>query len=146
MTSFKPFKPESHKEVNVKVDFFKHQDKSIMLVTLVGTLPEGSKARLDCSYIKQKLEINLLAMRPISLLMDLSLLEYSFGNSLIDAFSPLFELQIFENQFDIAFLLSDLNKYGLSSLWAFDINQPPRNIFFRYEEAVLYVEAAYDSF
>lgn len=145
MSIFKPFKPERYKEENVEVDFYKHEEKSIMLVRLKGALPEGSKARLDCNYIKQQLAINLLAMRPVSLLLDMSLLKYSFGNSLIDAFSPLFELQIFEDKFDIAFLLSDLNKYGLASLWGFDINQPPRNIFFRYEEALQYVVAEYDS-
>jgi hypothetical protein len=145
MTSFKPFKGESYKEENVAVDFFEHEQKSIMLVRLKGTLPEGSKARMDCNYIKQQLTINLLAMRPVSLLLDMSLLGYSYGNSLIDALSPLFELQIFESKFNIAFLLSDLNKYGLASLWAFDVNQPHRNIFFRYEEALQYVEAEYDS-
>ena len=145
MASFKPFKAESYKEKNVEVDFFKHEEKSIMLVRLKGELPEGSKARLDCNYINQQLTINLLAMRPISLLLDMSLLKYTFGNSLIDALSPLLELQIFENKFDIAFLLSDLNKYGLASLWGFEINQPPKNIFFRYEEALQYVEAEYDS-
>ena len=115
MTSFKPFKAGSYKEKNVQVDFFEHEEKSIMLVRLKGTLPVGSNARLDCHYINQQLTINLLAMRPISLLLDMSQLEYSFGNSFIDALSPLFELPIFENKFDIAFLLSDLNKYGLAS-------------------------------
>ncbi len=145
MTSFKPFKAESYKEKNVTVDFFKHEQKSIMLVRLKGALPEGSEARMDCNYINQQLTINLLAMRPVSLLLDMSLLRYSFGNSLIHALSPLFELQIFESKFDIAFLLSDLNKYGLASLWAFDLNQPQRNIFFHYDEALKYVEAEYDS-
>ena len=97
MTKFKPFKVESFTEKNVKVDFFKYEAKSIMLVILKGVLPDGSKAQLDCNYIKQQLTINLLAMRPISLLLDLSLLKYSFGNSLIDALSPLFEIQIFED-------------------------------------------------
>jgi hypothetical protein len=144
MTSFKPFKAELYKEENVTVDFFEHEKKSIMLVCLKGTLPEGSKARMDCDYIKQQLTINLLAMRPVSLLLDMSLLRYSFGNSLIDALSPLFELQIFESKFDIGFLLSDLNKYALASLWAFDLNQPQRNIFFHYDDALQYVEEEYD--
>lgn len=145
MTKFKPFKAESFTEKNVKIDFFKYEAKSIMLVTLKGVLPDGSKAQLDCNYIKQQLTINLLAMRPISLLLDLSLLKYSFGNSLLDALSPLLEIQIFEDKFDIAFLLSDINKYGIASLWGFDINHPPKNIFFHYEEALQYVEAKYDS-
>lgn len=145
MTSFKPFKAELYQEKNVKVDFFEYENKSIMLIKLTGELPVGSKAAPDCSYIKQQLTINLLAMRPITVLLDMSQLNYSFGNSFIDALSPLFELQIFENKFDIAFLLSDLNKYGLASLWGFDLNQPPVNIFFAYEEALQYVEANYDS-
>ena len=145
MTSFRPFKAERYKEINVAVDFFAHEQKSIMLVRLNGALPEGSQARMDCNYINQQLTINLLAMRPVSLLLDLSLLRYSFGNSLIHALSPLFELPLFESKFTIAFLLSDLNKYGLASLWAFDVNQPPRNIFYRYEEALQYAEAEYDS-
>ena len=145
MTNFKPYEPVLYQEKNVKVDFFKYENKSIMLIELTGELPDGSKAQPDCSYIKQQLTINLLAMRPISLLLDMSLLKYSFGNSFIDALSPLFELQIFEDKFDIAFLLSDLNKYGFASLWGFDINQPPINIFFAYEDALKYVEAKYDS-
>src|SRR5688572_14953316 len=108
MTRFKPFQAESYKEKNVKVEFFKYEEKSIMLVRLIGALPEGSKARPDCDYMNQQLSINLLAMRPISLLFDMSQLKYTFGNSLIDAMSPLFELQIFENKYSIAFLLSDL--------------------------------------
>lgn len=145
MTSFKPYIAESYQEKNVKVEFFEYEQKSIMLARLTGELPDGSKAKPDCSYIKQQLTINLLAMRPISLLLDMSLLKYSFGNSLIDALSPLSELQIFEDKFDIAFLLSDLNKYGFASLCGFDINQPPINIFFAYEEALQYVVAKYDS-
>ncbi|GAA4340508.1 hypothetical protein [Flaviaesturariibacter amylovorans] len=144
MTPFKPFVPELHKEQNVQIDFYRHEQKSIMLVTLKGDLPDGSGARLDCDYIHQELAINLLAMRPIALLLDLSLLKYSFGNSLIHAFSPLFELQLFESKFDIAFLLSDLNKYGLAGLWNFDVDGPPENIFYRYEEAVQYAELVYD--
>ena len=144
MTSFKPFIAESFKEENVSVDIFKHVEKSIMLIRLKGVLPDGSAARNDCNYINQQLTLNLLAMRPISVLMDMSQLEYSFGNSLIHALSPLFELPIFEDKFDIGFLLSDLNKYGLASLWNIDVSQPPKNIFFHYEEALQYVEAAYD--
>ena len=94
MTSFKPYKAELYQEKNVKVDFFEYEKKSIMLIKLTGELPDGSKAQPDCSYVKQQLTINLLAMRPISLLLDLSLLKYSFGNSLIDALSPLFELSV----------------------------------------------------
>jgi hypothetical protein len=145
MTNYKPYKAESYKQENVAVDVFRHEQKSIMLVKLTGALPDGSAARMDCNYIKQQLAINLLAERPISLLLDLSALSYSFGNSFIDALSPLFELQIFESKLDIAFLLSDLNKYGLASLWAIDLNQPQKNIFFRYEDALQYVEAVYDS-
>ena len=145
MTNFKPYKAESFKEQNVAVDFFKDEHKSIMLVRLKGELPDGSNARMDCNYIKQQLTSNLLAMRPVSLLLDMSLMRYSFGNSLIDALSPLFELQIFESKFDIAFLLSDLNKYGIASLWGFDVNEPQINIFFDYNEALQYTEAAYDS-
>lgn len=145
MSIFKPFEAETYKEENVAVAIYKHEKKSIMLVKLTGELPDGSKARMDCNYIKQQLAINLFAMRPVSLLLDMSLMKYSFGNSIIDALSPLFELQIFESRFDIAFLLSDLNKYGLASLWNFDINQPPKNIFFHYEEALRYAEAQYDS-
>jgi hypothetical protein len=144
MPGFQPFNAERFKEINVAVDFFKYEGKSIMLAKLKGALPEGSKARPDCNYINQQLASNLLAMRPVALLLDLSELKYSFGNSLIDALSPLSELQIFESKYDIAFLLSDLNKYGLASLWGFDIDQPPENIFFGYDEAVQYVEAAYD--
>ncbi|RYD94549.1 MAG: hypothetical protein EOP50_09340 [Sphingobacteriales bacterium] len=145
MVHFKPFVPERFTSENVSIDFFRHEEKSIMLVVLKGALPEGSKARPDCNYIKQQLEGNLLALRPISLLLDMSQLKYSFGNSLIDALSPLFELQVFESRFDIAFLLSDLNEYGLASLWNFDPGQPPKNIFFSHEAAVQYVEAAYDA-
>ncbi len=108
MTNYKPFKAELYQEQHVSVEFFKHEKKSIMLVKLIGAIPDGSEGRMDCSYIKQQLTINLLAMRPVSLLLDMSLLSYSYGNSLIDALSPLFELQIFESKFDIAFLLSDL--------------------------------------
>lgn len=144
MTSFKPFKPEFYKQHNVAVDFYEHEQKSIMLVKLTGALPNGSNARMDCDYINQQLAINLLAMRPISLLLDMSALSYSFGNSFIHALSPLFELQIFESKFNIAFLLSDLNKYGLAGLWALDLNEPPVNIFFDYEKALQYAEAEYD--
>jgi hypothetical protein len=145
MKNYKPYIEDSYKENNVAVDFFEHEQKSIMLVRLTGALPNGSAARMDCDYIKQQLSINLFAMRPISLLLDLSQLSYSFGNSFIDALSPLFELQIFESKFDIAFLLSGLNKDGLASLWALDLHQPPKNIFFSYEDALQYVEAVYDS-
>lgn len=142
---FQPYSPVLYKENNVAVNFFRHEQKSIMLVKLIGDLPTGSQAAADCDYINQQLAINLLAMRPISLLLDMSLLKYTFGNSFIHALSPLFELQIFEDKFDIAFLLSDLNKYGLSSLWGFDIDQPPVNVFFNYEDALQYALMKYDS-
>lgn len=145
MTDFKPYTPALYQEQHVAVEVFERENGNIMLVKLKGALPDGSAARKDCSYIKQQLTINLAAMRPLTLLMDMSQLSYAFGNSLIDALSPLFELQIFESKFDIAFLLSDLNKYGLASLWALDLAQLPKNIFFDYEEALKYVDAVYDS-
>ena len=145
MTNFKPFTPQFYKQNNVAVDFYEHEEKSVMLVKLTGALPDGSAATMDCNYINQQLGINLLMMRPISLLLDMSALSYSFGNSFIHALSPLFELQIFESKFDIAFLLSDLNKYGMAGLWNLDLNEPPKNIFFNYEDALQYAEAVYDS-
>lgn len=145
MTDFKPYNPSLYEEQHVSVEVFEGENGNIMLVKLKGVLPDGSAARMDCNYIKQQLAINLAAMRPLTLLLDMSELSYAFGNSLIDALSPLSELQIFESKFDIAFLLSDLNKYGLASLWALDLAQPPKNIFFDYEEALRYVVAVYDS-
>ena len=145
MKNFKPYVPQFHQQKNVAVDFYEHEQKSILLVKVTGALPNGSAATMDCNYINQQLAINLLAMRPISLLLDMSALSYSFGNSFIHALSPLFELQIFENKFDIAFLLSDLNKYGLAGLWNLNLEEPEKNIFFNYEDALQYAEKICDS-
>jgi hypothetical protein len=146
MTNFKPFKADLYEAKNITASFYKHEAKSIMVVKLKEVLPEGSKAREDCDYINQQLAINLIALSPISLLMDFSDFEYSFSNSLIDALSPLYELQIFESKLNIAFLISDLNKHGLASLLSIDLNVPQKNIFFQLDEAIKYVEAEYDSF
>ena len=76
--------------------------------------------------------------------LDMSNMGYTFGNALVDALSPLWEINIFDDTFKVGYLLSDLNKDGFASLWGFDINQPPRNIFFCYEDALQYVEAEYE--
>jgi hypothetical protein len=68
---------------------------------------------------------------------------YGKRNSIINAFMPLENIRIGEDRYLRSYVLSDRNKYGLSTLWGFDLEHPREPIFYNLDDAIKYIEMKY---
>jgi len=140
MQLFEPYTPGIRQPENVNIHFLESESSDILLVRLEGDLPDGSKAGNDCEYINQQLGLAMLAFQPIAVIMDFTLMGYRYGNSFMLALNALYQIHTIEGTaIKHAFILSDRNKYGLSSLLSFDIEHPKKGLFYSFEEAYEYV-------
>ncbi len=140
MQEFEPYPIEILQPENVSINFLESENTDILLVKLEGDLPDGSKASKDCEYISQQLGLAMLSFQASRVILDFTELGYRYGNSIMLALDPLYLIKTSEGTaVKHAFILSDRNKYGLSSLWGFDIDNPPKGIFYTMEEAYEYV-------
>jgi hypothetical protein len=133
------------KSENVKIEYFESNlNASLLLIKIKGKILDGSKGSLDCNFIGQKIGLSLISTTFTAVILDLKELEYKFGNSIIDAFIPLQNVKIGEENYTTAFILSDKNKFGLSTLWCFDIDNPREPIFYNLEDGLKYIEKHYN--
>ncbi len=125
----------------VTVDFYESNiNSSILLIKIQGEILDGSKGSIDSEYIKQRIGLALLSWTFIGVILDLTDLEYRFGNSIIEAFMPLNNVRIGEDKFLTSYVLSDKNKFGLSTIWCFDLNKPREPIFYNLDEAFKFLD------
>lgn len=126
---------------NIRVGFFETtQNASLLLVKIYGKILDGSKGSLDCDYISQQIGLALISSTYTAVIVDLTEMDYRFGNSIINAFMPLENIRIGEDRYLQSYVLSDKNKYGLSTLWCFDLESPREPIFYDLDDAIKYVE------
>lgn len=144
MTDFQQIDINLLKSENVKVEYFESNlNASLLLIKITGKILDGSEGSFDCNYISQKIGIALVSTTFTAVILDLTELKYRFGNSIIDAFMPLQNVKIGEDNYTTAYILSDKNKFGLSTLWCFDIDNPREPFFYNLEDGLKYVEKHY---
>jgi len=133
------------KSENIKIEYFEsNHNASLLLIKIIGKILDGSNGSFDCDYIGQKIGLSLISTTFTEVILDLQELEYKFGNSIINAFMPLQNIKIGEENYTTAYILSDKNKFGLSTLWCFDIDNPREPIFYNLEDGLKYIEKQYN--
>ena len=145
LTDFNKIDTSLYTSNNVKIDCFEHKEESILVINITGKLEDGSAAANDCNYIREQIAIAIYKTTPIAIIIDIQDMQYQYGNSIINAFAPLYEIDLFDGDgFIYAFVLSDKNKYGLSSLWVFDIDSPREGIYYNFDKAMQYILERYE--
>jgi len=146
MKNFQQIDIDIIKSDNVRIEYFESDIiASLLLIKIQGILLDGSKGSLDCDYICQKIGLALVSTTFTGVIVDLSELEYRFGNSIINAFMPLENIRIGGDKYITAYVLSDKNKFGLSTLWCFDLETPREPIFYDLEDAEKYMEYKFNT-
>jgi hypothetical protein len=126
----------------VTVDFFESNiNTSILLIKIQGEILDGSKGSSDSEYIKQRIGLALVSWTFTAVILDLTELEYRFGDSIIDAFMPIDNIRVGEEKYLTSSVISDKNKFGLSTIWCFDINKPREPIFYNLDDAFKYIDS-----
>ncbi len=125
---------------NVTVQFFESSENaSLLLIKISGKILYGSEGSYDCDFINQRIGISLISSTFTAVLLDLTELKYEFGNSIVDAFMSLSNIKIGAEDYIRAYVLSEKNKFGLSTIWCFDLENPREPIFYDLNTAVEYI-------
>ena len=128
------------KSENIIIEF-KESDlhSSILIAKFRGKIPDGSLGTKDSNYIRQQIGLCLINSYFCSVLLDLTDLTYNWGDSIVSAFEIINQISYSDTKIDNAFVLSDKNKYGFSSLFCFDIENPKDFIFYDFNLALEYL-------
>jgi len=144
MKDFEPIKFRLLESDNIRIEFFDTtQNANLLLVKIYGKILDGSNGSLDCDYISQQVGLALISSTYTAVIIDLTEMDYRFGNSIINAFMPLENIRIGEDRYLKSYVLSDRNKFGLSTLWCFDLESPREPIFYELDDAMKYIEMKY---
>ena len=125
---------------NITIEFEESDLHSCILIAKIkGKIPDGSLGTNDCEYIRQQIGLCLINSYFCSVLLDLTDLVYNWGDSIVSAFEIINQISYFDTNIDSAFVLSDKNKYGFSSLFCFEIENPKDYIFYDFNLALEYL-------
>lgn len=142
---FKSIKIQISESKQIGCEFEEHIEESILWIRLSGTCSVGSQGEDYGQYLYQKIGLSLSIVQPLAMLIHLRDLHYEFGERILELFAIFSDLKIFDkDKILTAFLLSDKNKYGLTSLLQFDIEKPKSPIFYDIENAYQYLFQEYD--
>ena len=112
----------------------------MLLVELSGICSEGSEGENYGEFIYQQIGVALLTLKPVAILIDLRNLEYTFGDRIVKLFQIFSDIDIFHGEgFITAFVISDKNKHGISSLLNIDLNNPDEGFYYDTNEAYQYL-------
>lgn len=145
MDKFKSIEIQLPELINVQCSFKEHSEENILWVSLSGACSKGSQGENYGAYFYQKIGLSLLSIQPTAVLIDLQNLEYEYGDRILALFQVFTDIKIFgEDNIITAFVLSDKNKFGLSSILKFNIANPKPPLFYKLDQAYAYVLEEYD--
>ena len=108
----------------ITCDIHDHKEESILWVEIKGKCSHGSQGEDYGKFLYQKIGLALLTFKPLAILIDMQELEYSYGDRIIKLFQIFKDVVIYpEEGFITSFVLSDKNRFGLSSLIQIDFEQ-----------------------
>jgi hypothetical protein len=122
-----------------------HSTESMLWITLSGQCSPSSQPPDYGRYLYQKIGLSLLIVQPLAVLVDLRDLSYAYGDRIISLFEVFSHVRFLgEDNIITAFVLSDDNRYGLSSLLKFDPERPVPPFFYDVDAAFQYLWEEYD--
>lgn len=123
---------------NIKCEFYSHNDNLLLFCKIVGTHRIGSEGNLDSEYIYSKLVAYYYWVKPCSIVLDLTDMEYSWGDRLLKIINFPSEIgrDEQEKQLPLLLIVSDKCKEGIASLLKVKNNRLPNWIYEDFEQAV----------
>ncbi|KYG80004.1 hypothetical protein AWW67_11925 [Roseivirga seohaensis] len=108
----------------ITCDIHDHKEESILWVEIKGKCSHGSQGEHYGKFLYQKIGLALLTFQLLAILIDMRELEYSYGDRIINLFQIFKDVVIYpEEGFITSFVLSDKNRFGLSSLMKIDLEE-----------------------
>ncbi|BDD07784.1 hypothetical protein FUAX_02160 [Fulvitalea axinellae] len=145
MDQFKPRTIELPVPEEVDCRFFEHEEECILKVELSGRCSWGSRGWNYGDFLYRRVGLALLTVEPMAVLFDMEKLEYEYGDRMLRLFQLFDDIRPSgESRILTAFVLSDSNRFGMSSLVGFDPDQPHAPFFRNEDEAYRYLFKEYD--
>jgi len=141
MSNFNSIKIEIEKVNDVVCQFYEHQEENILKVEITGKCCYGSRGENYGQYFVEKIGLALLKVEPTAVLIDLRDLEYEFGDRIYSLFHICAQI---DKELIVAYVLSDKNKHGLSSLFKFELEKPRNPFYYDYDKAYQELYDRYD--
>lgn len=130
---------------NVTCEVKELSGECFLWITVSGTCSDGSQGENYGAFLYQKIGLALLKTEPLAVLIDLQGLQYRYGTKIMKLFQIFSDVRTAEGtEMLTAYVLSDKNKSGLSSLCSFEINNPKPPFFYNLQEAYKHLYKEYD--
>jgi hypothetical protein len=130
---------------DVDCHFEVHSTEAILKISLQGTCGIGSQGGHYGQYIYQSIGLALLTHQPIGVIVDLRNLNYEYGDRILNLFQVFSDVKPMGHDLILAYVISNNNKYGLSSLLQLNLKALHSPFFDDYHKALNYVFKAYDA-
>lgn len=113
-----------------------HNHSQVLIATATGACGYGSGSNSDCTYLASMLHAARHAWFPASIVLDFRDLSYRWGDEMSDVLS-VGSQPLFLPSLPTAVVISDLNREGLTSLVAQEMELPPTEWLFETVEAAV---------
>ena len=129
----------------ITCDIHDHKEESILWVEIKGKCSHGSQGEDYGKFLYQKIGLALLTFQPLAILIDMREMEYSYGDRIINLFQIFKDVVIYpEEGFITSFVLSDKNRFGLSSLMKIDFEEAESDFHLSLNSAYNHLIKRYD--
>lgn len=126
-------------------DIYEHKEESILWVEIKGKCSHGSQGEHYGNFLYQKIGLALLTFKPLAIFIDMRDMQYDYGDRIISLFQIFHDVAIYpEEGFITSFVLSDKNRFGLSSLLQIDFEQAESDFYLDLDSAYNRLIKRYD--
>lgn len=144
--TFEPVSITLPKNNEISIKFEEHTEDLIAKITLTGVCTDGSQGKEDYGeYLYQTIGLFLLTIKPMGVLVDLRDLKYNYGTRIMNLFQIFNDVITCEGTTPRAYIISDKNKYGLASLFQFDLENLKAPFFYNEADAYKDLYIKYDA-
>ncbi|MCC6371100.1 MAG: hypothetical protein IT236_08860 [Bacteroidia bacterium] len=128
-------------ESNVKCEYYIDENDSILKIDVSGTYRQGSSGNIDAYKIYTGIVAYFFWIEPQCILVDLSKLEYTWGNTMLKVLNLMTHVgrNNYEKNTPIAFVVSPKNEKAISSLLQIPNNKLPNYYFYESSQALEYL-------
>ena len=145
MDNFQKISNQIEKLGDINCYFEVHTTESILKISIQGTCEIGSQGGNYGLYIYQTIGLSLLIHQPIGVIVDLTELNYEYGDRILNLFQVFSDVKPHGEDLIIAYILSEKNKYGISSILQLNLKALKPPFFIDDLSASNYVFESYDA-
>ncbi|MEM9981238.1 MAG: hypothetical protein AAF734_02005 [Bacteroidota bacterium] len=116
---------------DIKVQFKIDENDRVLLIDISGNYRDGSEGNVDADFIFAKISGYFLVVEPVIVVIDISKLTYTWGNSFLKIlnFVKLIGRDEYEKNIEQLVIISEENKPYIYSLIRYENEDLPHNFF-----------------